>query len=42
MAAAAVEFSIRFPPAQGPDELARSTRLAEDAGFQAIWMVDTP
>src|SRR6185312_11402362 len=42
MAASAVDFSIRFPPAQGPDAVARSTRLAEDAGFQTIWMVDTP
>ena len=42
MAGPAVEFSIRFPPSQGPEALTRSTRMAEAAGFRGIWMVDTP
>src|SRR5947209_1522301 len=37
-----ISFSIRFPPAQPPEVLARSARLVEEAGFDAIWMVDTP
>lgn len=37
-----IEFSIRFPPSQLPDTLARSARAAEEAGFGTIWMVDTP
>lgn len=42
MSRSSVAFSIRFPPAQPPDVLARSARQTEAAGFSGIWMVDTP
>lgn len=42
MSISSPSFSIRFPPAQPPDILGRSARRAEEAGFDGIWMVDTP
>jgi 5,10-methylenetetrahydromethanopterin reductase len=36
------EFSIRFPPSQTAGKTAQSARDAEAAGFDTIWMVDTP
>jgi 5,10-methylenetetrahydromethanopterin reductase len=35
-------FSIRFPPAEGPEETGNLAREAEEAGFSTVWAVDTP
>lgn len=42
MPASRIDFSIRFPPSQPSAALIKSARLAEEARFSAIWMVDTP
>lgn len=35
-------FSIRFPPAEGPESTGKLAREAEAAGFSSIWAVDSP
>lgn len=42
MAEPPVTFGIRFPPAQPYDDVAAAARLAEEAGFDFVWAVDSP